>query len=333
MFRELKKYKKKHGHCNVPGRDKENPQLSAWVNRQRQTYRGTKRSGMPREKIAQLEALGFVWHPWATRWEAWLGELKAYKVRHGHCNVPWGEENSPLAAWVDGQRRYYRNNQLAPERVQRLLAIGFSLSEPPARSVLWDTKFLRLQAYKKAHGHCNVSANSGEHTRLGQWCHTQRRLFQHHTLAPDRFRRLEGLGFQWQASGHARRWEQRFGQLQSFREIHGHCNVPASLDQPLCSWVRTQRQKFRKNLLPQNLIGRLNALGFVWNAKPTNPDNALAKFRGFRSGRKSILTAAQIARARSLLKEGKSLNAVAAALKCHYTTIIRAQFSSPPKLN
>jgi len=331
MFRQLEKYKKKHGHCNVPKSDKKNPRLSIWVNRQRQRYKGTKRNGIDRGQVLRLEALGFVWHPLSAQWEIMFGQLKAYKASHGHCNVLLGDDNNfRLAVWVYVQRRRYHNNKLTPARIQRLLEIGFNLFEPSVRSVLWEKRFLQLQAYKQAYGHCNVPAESGKHTQLGQWSAYQRQSFRNHSLAPDRFRRLEELGFQWKGSCTAQRWEQRFLQLQSFQKAHGHCRVPSSFDQTLCSWVATQRQKFKKNRLSQDLVGRLNALGFVWNAQRTNAGNALAKFRGFRQGRKSILSAAQIVRARLLLKEGKSVRAVAAAIKCHYSTIIRAQFASPP---
>ena len=60
VFREL------HGHCNVPSKYPENPQLAIWVKCQRRQYKlfgDGKRSNMTKERIAKLSRLGFEWTP------------------------------------------------------------------------------------------------------------------------------------------------------------------------------------------------------------------------------------------------------------------------------
>ena len=56
MFAALVKYKKDHGHCDVPGGWPPNPDLAAWVNQQR---RSNTRGTLSSRRRKRLEALGF----------------------------------------------------------------------------------------------------------------------------------------------------------------------------------------------------------------------------------------------------------------------------------
>jgi len=69
---ELKQFKQKHGHCMVPSRYADNPELGIWVGTQRTQYRiymRAKETGadivgstsMNENRIRLLEELGFVW--------------------------------------------------------------------------------------------------------------------------------------------------------------------------------------------------------------------------------------------------------------------------------
>jgi hypothetical protein len=62
---KLKKYKRKHGDCNVPQGWAEDPRLGSWVNNQRQYTkkldRGERSQGMTAARVAKLDALGFAW--------------------------------------------------------------------------------------------------------------------------------------------------------------------------------------------------------------------------------------------------------------------------------
>jgi len=58
LFQALVAFKENQGHCGVPQRWSENPQLATWVSNQRQTFRKGKLSG---ERVARLEALGVEW--------------------------------------------------------------------------------------------------------------------------------------------------------------------------------------------------------------------------------------------------------------------------------
>lgn len=65
---ELHGFREKHGHCNVPTKYPENPQLAVWAKCQRRQFKlycteGAKRSNMTLERIQKLTRVGFVFNP------------------------------------------------------------------------------------------------------------------------------------------------------------------------------------------------------------------------------------------------------------------------------
>jgi len=123
MFARLVKFKERVGHCRVPQRWKEDPQLAGWVSQQR-TPRG--RGRLSPDILQRLEALGFEWDPFSAQWEEMFARLVKFKERAGHCQVPGGWKEDPqLAKWVERQRRPRVLARLSPERTQRLDSLDF----------------------------------------------------------------------------------------------------------------------------------------------------------------------------------------------------------------
>ena len=62
-------------------------------------------------------------------------------------------------------------------------------------------------------------------------------------------------------------WDERFGELQAFKNQYGHCIVPARWPQnkQLGMWVSNQRLLARNLKLGKERHKRLGDLGFVWN--------------------------------------------------------------------
>jgi len=56
MFEELRKFKESEGHCKVPQRYSNNPELGRWVG----TQRG-QRLKISKERAAKLDSIGFTW--------------------------------------------------------------------------------------------------------------------------------------------------------------------------------------------------------------------------------------------------------------------------------
>ena len=63
-YDELKQFKCRKGHCNIPYRFTENPSLGIWVRNQRYQYKLIKEgkpSSMNKSRIKALEDIGFIW--------------------------------------------------------------------------------------------------------------------------------------------------------------------------------------------------------------------------------------------------------------------------------
>ncbi len=270
-YGELRHFNEEYGHCNVPHDSPEYSQLAIWAYSQRTKK---KQGKLSRERIARLDALGWVWDPYDAAWEEMFEALQDYISKHGHCNVPTAWPDNPqLANWVhQGQRSRKKHGKLSPERIARLDALGFVWN---LKDATWDEMLVALQDYKSKHGHCNVSFSWPENPALGSWVRTQRWEKKQGRVSPQRIARLEALGFAWTQSStvlsspdqRAAASERMIAALQDFKSKHGHCNVPRTwtVNPELANWLQRQRRANMKGKLSMERIEQLQALGFTWN--------------------------------------------------------------------
>lgn len=142
QFKELKKFKKKNGHCDVPPFTS----LANWCASQRKARFFDNAVGcrtLNQEKIDRLDKVGFIWKPIDKVWNTMFKKLKQYKTVFGDCLVPERyEEDKSLAFWVVAQRRLKKKGQLSFERATRLDNLGF----------VWSVKEKKEQAYSQSAG-------------------------------------------------------------------------------------------------------------------------------------------------------------------------------------
>jgi hypothetical protein len=235
---KLASYKAVHGDCHVPRSWAADQELANWVNNQRQHKQKLDRGEpsrapagpghrrqqayMTAERVARLDALGFVWVEAEAERESQLARLTAYKAAHGDCNVPTGwAVDAQLASWVYTQRLYRR--MLDPDEISkamaatwvRLTALGFEWDAPregedclgdgaESYDSTWEAQLARLRAYKVAHGDCRVPCHWAEDQRLGSWVNKQRQLKRKldrgepsEGMTAEQAARLDALGFTW----------------------------------------------------------------------------------------------------------------------------------------
>ena len=82
---------------------------------------------------------------------------------------------------------------------------------------------------------------------------------------------------------HLPSWEQRFKDLESFKQVHGHCNVPAMYppNPALGNWVHNVRNAKKHGTIEEERVRRLDALAFCWMKQPpiTHRINDLKAFK------------------------------------------------------
>ncbi|HEY6169683.1 MAG TPA: helicase associated domain-containing protein, partial [Verrucomicrobiae bacterium] len=279
MFDQLRQFKERHGHCDVPRGGPEHWLLARWALRQRGYHRRGELAAARKEK---LEALGFAWTVEGPgereRWGRHLAELLAFKERFGHTRVPakWKEDKS-LGHWVSNQRQFRRKGQLTSERIARLDEVGFEWevlgrlgrSREESWENLWESGFDQLREFKEHHGHCDVPGGRSGHQPLARWVLRQRGTQKRGELRTDRKERLDALGFAWASENLSRRekWERRVAELLAFKERFGHTRVPAKWkeNKPLGHWVHVQREFRKKGMISAERIAQLDSIGFEWS--------------------------------------------------------------------
>lgn len=73
MFHRLLKYRKKHGHCDVPSSCPSEPDLANWVANQRHRK---KMGSLVVERVRKLEEIGFIWSVYGKQQSEKVAEIK-----------------------------------------------------------------------------------------------------------------------------------------------------------------------------------------------------------------------------------------------------------------
>jgi superfamily II DNA or RNA helicase len=255
-FGKLLKFKEEHGHCNVPKKDKTDPQFSGWIITQRHFQKiGTLLSSRKKK----LDETGFIWDLHNSRWMSFYEDLKAFSAKNGHTLVP---TKDPLRPWVKTQRRFKEVGALSEERIRLLNEIGFTWLASKEKT--WDDRYADLLEYKSTHGHCNIPVDYPPDPVLERWLATQRQLEKSGNLSEQRKAKLSKVGFTSDPYSHA--WLENYKLLQDFLRTNGHCNVPAYYKQnpALGKWVSRQRQFKKNHRLTTEREALLKKIGFVW---------------------------------------------------------------------
>ena len=204
-------------------------------------------------------------------WQARFDELCRYKQEFGSCQVPVCSKTHPhLGRWVDNQRQAYRmymenkRSWLNTERIAALDSIGFIWVAQAIPALSFAERLQQLKEFREQNGHCRVP--NRHPSGLGKWIADQRR--RKDVMTQERWAQLDDAGMEWEKEKKYT-WEDRMEKLRSFREEHGHTNVPPNhTDQDLARWVRnvrhmyTLRKKGKSSRLTDARVGGLVVLGF-----------------------------------------------------------------------
>eukprot|EP00980_Cylindrotheca_fusiformis_P021504 scaffold8353_cov138-Cylindrotheca_fusiformis.AAC.35 len=172
-MQQLADYKKEHGNLLIPIRYKQNPSLGKFVHNTREQYKlfhkmtpvgYKKRCSLTRERIQQLDDLGFVFTTERSKhqnedWNDRLKQLEEYVAKNGDAMVPHGYIEDPsFGEWVHRQRTSYttymrskdkKPNTLLEGRFAKLKAIGFNFTVHEDK---WMEHFNQLKEYRQSHG-------------------------------------------------------------------------------------------------------------------------------------------------------------------------------------
>eukprot|EP00536_Pseudo-nitzschia_multiseries_P010583 jgi/Psemu1/289162/fgenesh1_pg.328_\ len=263
MYQSLVSYKQQFNSTLVPRTYKSDPELWAWVNRQRAFY---KSNALSCDRERQLEELEFVWDVW----EDMYLHLVRYKEREGDCNVPQKhrEDGKNLGVWLNNQRQSRTNGQLDRGLERRLTKLGVVWD---IQGQKWEDMFALLVQYKEREGDCNVPQKHKEDGKsLGVWLNNQRQSQTNgrRLLDTELEDRLNRLGVVWDIQG--QRWDDMYTLLLQYKAREGNCNVPFNHkedDQNLGMWLNNQRKAKKSGKLESQKEKRLGKINVVWSRK------------------------------------------------------------------
>ena len=199
-----------------------------------------------------------------AQWEEQFLLLCEFKRKYRTTRVH--KSDSKLFGWIHTQRTKHKQRKLSEYRFQRLESLGFDWHILQASP--WMEMYNQLLVYKKEHnGSTCVSKTSLHHDKLGRWVYQQRSMHRTGKLAPDRFKLLEAIDFQWRVVDETP-WMDMYQRLLDYKEKHGTTCVPYKyeLDRKLGRWVYNQRRSCEQ----PELVDLLNGIGFVWDARGRN---------------------------------------------------------------
>ncbi|CAJ1941107.1 unnamed protein product [Cylindrotheca closterium] len=182
-LQDLRDFKQKYGHCNVPRTFPENVSFGNWIGTVRRLFRRFKKgeaTALTRKRIIELHKLGF---PWTANIETVKGfqESKENNIFITKICRLHNQENLKLLSDISRQ--------------------------PTAKiSSSWRRRLQDLRDFRQHHGHCNVvPARIPENESFGKWVTGVRRTFRKlkkgeetsGNLTPERIVELHNLGFPW----------------------------------------------------------------------------------------------------------------------------------------
>lgn len=153
------------------------------------------------KRILALNKIGFVWVATSLptkstsddAWQSKYNQLLQFHESNGHCNVP---SSSSLGQWIVRQRYLYRQSpsSLTAERIALLNQLDFQWLTRSEQ--IWNTRMNELREFKEANGHVMIPS-SYKNKQLASWVSTQRKKYNNGSLARERIKELEQMGFVW----------------------------------------------------------------------------------------------------------------------------------------
>ena len=282
-YSHLLDFYKANGHSNV-GLNYCAPDgfaLGSWIQLQRIAY---KQNRLTIEHYDRLISLGVerLSPPgedvFQKKWDEGYRHLQRYYKKYGNTDVktnyicPW--DKYPLGNWIMLQRKNDKNNILAAEAREKLLALGFQFSvQKESYDRSWENGYKHLVEFLNHHKTLSYINDyvSPDGYKLGYWLQYQMKLIRKNKLSSERVQRLRNLGlFSGNTLlGRQTRWETGYMHLVAYYTKHKHSNVPISYECDdgfrLGNWVHQQRQSYKSKSLSVEQLTMLNKVNFIYD--------------------------------------------------------------------
>jgi len=251
-------------------KDKNINSLASWIGKQRKNY---KKNDLSEEKIKQLEQINsWYWdgnNEIEKEWTEKLNNLKKYVEENN--NLPSFNDTDKniksLAKWISQQRINYKQKKLSDEKIKQLDQInGWFWNVDSEFEKEWIEKLNNLKKYVEENNklphfndkHKNIKS-------LAMWIGTQRRNYKKNGLSEEKIKQLEQInGWYWDENDEfEKEWIEKLNNLKKYVEENNklpHFNDKHKNIKSLAMWIGTQRKNYKKNLISEEKIHKLEAI-------------------------------------------------------------------------
>lgn len=302
QYEKVKEYFINNGHSDVPQSYDQN--LYHWCYKQKRSTSLTKEQ---LELLAQIE-FDFTINSHKkkvikTPFLKSLQQLKEFNEKHGHFDVT--PTDSRLYSWLrELKRRFYSNDGLSKEAIEKLASIGFDFYEQTtdveSSTSKWEENYNKLLSKFESNEDPTLDQNDKETKSIKRWVKSQIKLFRAAELSNDQSEKLINLGllskedFQERNKSYKERkrkskkliikekastdqaWNQNIYKLRIYKSQHGNTNVPFDFeDKGLVKYVRAIRGKYKRGELMEQQIVQLEKLGFQWTVEKQQVNHSI----------------------------------------------------------
>jgi len=309
MYTLAKIYYEYHGNLKVPRQfktkngyeyDKDGSNLGKWVNTQ---YCRNIKGSISKEEYEKLIVIGMVFeNQKGTRWDKMYELAQKYYEHHGNLNVlsifktkngyEYDEQGENLGFWISTQRKYYLENRISKNRIEKLKQIGMVFEN--LNDVKWDEFYELAKVYYSRYGNLLIDINfitqngydyDKNGKRLGGWINRQRTDYRSGNMSSERIKKLKIIGMIFE-SLQDREWNKMYALALAYYQYYNNLKIRAdfrtengydydSEGEKLGQWINAQRTAYKKHKLTQERFEKLQIIGMIFEIKKDKEQNQI----------------------------------------------------------
>ena len=286
--------------------------LGAWLNTQRQAYKGVGTCKITEEQIKLLEKIGmrFETRDNNEEWNKKYELAKIYFEHNRNLEIPYNyktlngyeyaENGITLGIWITTQRQAYKGQgtcKISEDQIKLLEEIGMRF-ETNYKEEEWNKKYELAKAYFEHNGNleipCSYKTLNGyeyveEGIALGAWLNTQRQAYKGVgtcKITEEQIKLLEEIGMRFETRDNNEEWNKKYKLAKAYFEHHGNLEIPIDYKTlngyeyteegiALGIWLNTQRQAYKGHgnfKITDEQIKLLEEIGMRFKTRDNNEE-------------------------------------------------------------
>ena len=218
-------------------------------------------------------------------WDDWYAQARKYYENHGSLDMPKNyktEEGYNLEQWIKTQRKDYRTGRMSADHVRLLEELGIRWD--PLQD-LWNVGFVHAKDYYNSFGNLLIPSDyvCDDGFALGVWIKNERISYKNGVLSDDNKANLDMIEMVWNVPD--KQWNEAFELAKKYYEQFGDLKVPrqyiTTSGVRLGMWISDRRRNYKKGMLTDEQIARLESIGMIWDVTADTWDKGYEEAKTF----------------------------------------------------